>query len=304
MRQDADALLEYIRVHLPQNEPDLPDRTQHGAEEFKSIGRAVPAYSSDRDMYNWGTAVMHLHFGWSRRSIRWPGGQSGGDYCAILRKTSMTDAKVALGDELPPDVKIRSEVPNARTDDGKLSVLIRVVETIDDSEDSGIGPSSQLVRLHPYDECLYCRVHPLDGTPEVIPGFIVVDHELTTRVFSENVLINAGEASEVASILPEDTRIDNMIERTSQVMYEVTDHQGEHRIRLLGDSHSVPEADVFVAVRLTDMDELVRVFFGVPANLTPDLYHVLLSPLDLEPPRRALGHVLSPADGSGCAPWG
>ena len=74
-----------------------------------------------------------------------------------------------------------------------------------------------------------------------------------------------------------------MIQCASEVVYEISEDDGNQRIRLLGDSEPVSDA-LRLSLWLPDLDDLVRVAVGVPLGLTADIYHVVLRPLELEPP--------------------
>ena len=109
-----------------------------------------------------------------------------------------------------------------------------------------------------------------------------MDHELSIGILHPNVYERDRKAS-IAPSMPGNTSHDDMIHRTAQVMYEVSQYDGNHRIRLLGDTNTVP--DLVLLVRQPDTFEPVRLAASVALGSAIDVYHVLLCPLDFEPPR-------------------
>ena len=142
------------------------------------------------------------------------------------------------------------------------------------------------VRLQAYDECPSLRVQPFDCGLKVLPQIGIIDHEVSSFVLSEDVLKQDWEARTLSALFG-DTGDNNKVKCTSQVMYEITEHDGDNGVRLLSDMEATP--DLFLAIRQPDAGKLVRVAFCVPHGFLIDVYHVLLSPLELEPP---VVHVL------------
>jgi len=252
------------------------------------VGGFIPSFVGYLDRYFYGTAEMHLHIGWldrrpigimntSRKFIR--------DYCIVLRNFCSCSQEFLAFNRLGKTTnnRINSKILPSTTNSEKLTVLVCVFETTEDTEGIVRGESEihRLIRLQRYDECPSLRMQTIEGMPNVFPQAVILDHELSVFTLSENILIQDWK-TRMLSALSGNTSKDNIIECTSQVMYEITEHNGNHRVRLLSDMETKP--DFIMAVRQPEADKLVRIAVCVPSGFLLDVYHVLLSTLKLEPP--------------------
>lgn len=276
------------RLQTLKNAPHVRECSGHDGIESEVIGRLIPSYPGYLDQYLSGAGEMHLHIGWlDRRAIikmmdsvkvdiiR--------DYCIILQKilTNSQQSSPWDGYRQIPNGKTQSEVLPTTTDGDKLTVLICVFEAADDSQDVEVSVVPKVVRLQAYNECLSVWMQAVDCSLKFRPQFGVIDHELTTFVSSEDILKQDWE-TRIRSALSGGTGDNDIIKCTSQVMYEITEHDGNHGVRLLGNTKASP--DLILAIRQPNACETVRVAACVPHGFLIDVYHVLLSPLELEPP--------------------
>jgi hypothetical protein len=258
----------------------------HNAINQENIGRLITSDPSYLDQYLSGANEMHIHFGWlDRRPVRTGDSIRGeviSNYCVILQKIfPFSQGLVVPEFNVPIHTEVNGKFPPATTNSNKLTMLISVFEAVDDSQDVAVSISPLLVRLQIYDECPSLRVQSFGGGLEIFPCTGILDHELSIFVLSEDVLKQDWK-TRMFSALFRDTTDNNVIKCTSQVMYEITEHDGNHRVRLLSDVEAYP--DCILAIRQPDTFEIVRVAFCVPHGFLVDVYHVLPSPLELEPP--------------------
>jgi len=255
-------------------------RSQHGRTEREVDGVFVPFYPGHLDVYRRGAANFHFHFG-----IRQVGpGKETQDFCVLVKK-------LVPGDRVGRVVATaacysKHAAPEASSNRDNLTMLVRVFETAQDTKDVRAGVT--LVRLRFYDDCEGDVVvpKPSNGVAEFFPPFSVWVTETPIRVSSEDVTVSNRETG-ILSVLWWGTRDDDVIECTAEVMYEVSQYHDKHRVRLLEDQFVAPSGlpSVALSLWLNDMDNLIRVAFGVEIGTTPEFYHVLLRPLELEPPR-------------------
>ena len=261
-----------------------------GIEQVKHR-RLIPLYSSYLDQYFSGNAEMHLHIGWfDKRPIGMAntaevGRENKGDYCIIFKKLSVGVQGMTIRNGYGEATwnKTEGAVLSATADGNKLTVLICVFKAANISQtyQIDIDKVSKLIRLQSYNDCPSLRVDVLDSGIKAFHPVGIIDHKITTLVFGEDVFKDDWEASVISSLFG-DTSDNDIVECTSQVMYEITEHNGNHRIRLLSDTESAP--DFILAVRQPDTSELVRIAVCVPSSFLLDVYHVLLCPLVFEPP--------------------
>ena len=283
MRRDANAAKHHLfrrkALHDLEGTSDFLEGAHHGRREGEIKGALLPIYPDYLDMYNCGAAVLHGHFRWFWESRLPPlVGECPADYCVILRKFIGAETMLQ-SPRLTSDGSVSEQVFDTATSGRQCTVLIQVVEPADNAEHRAIGLVSQVVGLRFYNECPQTRIN---ASFEVLPGLIVVDHELTVSTLRKGVNKGDREAGRITLIAAGDQSDHDMIQCASQVVYEVSEHKGKDRIRLLGDAHPVP--DIILVIRLADAGKLVRVQAGVPVGLSFDVYHVLLSTLELEPP--------------------
>ena len=282
MKREVHEWLDGEWFEQPKHPSDISHCSQY-SERQGEIGQGlVPSQPSHLDMYDSGAAVLHIHFAWFGAAIPPRGGQLPADYRVVLRKLIVGEGMMRQFPGVASDRDIGNEIPHTATHGDKSTVLIRVIESADDAEYPAVGFRSSVIRLRLYNDCPSAWVQPTDGALEVFPHLGIVYHELAISVFRENVMEEDREAGAVA-LFSRYGCDDNVIECASEVVYEIPEDQSDPRVRLLRDSGSV--ANVIMAIRPPDADKLVRVAFGIPPGLGMDIYHVLLSPLDLEPPR-------------------
>ncbi len=273
------------------NSTDFKESNAHEVINQGIRRRLVPAYSGYLDQYLSGDAEMHLHIGWSDRrpieKLNLPNVGRGDkrDYCIVLEKLSTNIQGAMVFNRLTETThsKAKSAILSRTTNRNKLTVLISVFETTNLSETYriDIDKASKLIRLQLYDDCSSLRVQSLGSGLKVFPQLGILDHELTIFVLGEDVLKNDWK-TRMFSALFWDTGDNNIIKCTSQVMYEITEHNGNHRIRLLSDMEASP--DFILSIRHPDRDGCVRLAACVPHGFFLDVYHVLLCPLVFEPP--------------------
>jgi hypothetical protein len=273
------------------NSTDFKESNTHEVINQGIRKRLVPTYSGYLDQYLSGDAEMHLHIGWAdgrpieKLNLPKVGRGDKRDYCIILKKVSPSRQGLFIPNRFSQTTHGKAKdtllSPTAKGD--KLTVLISVFETTNLSEAYriDIDKTSKLIWLQLYDDCSSLRVQSLDSGLKVFPQTGILDHELTIFVFSEDVLKNDWK-TRVFSALFWDTSDNDVIQCTSQVMYEITEHDGNHGVRLLSDTEATP--DFILAIRSPDASETVRLAACIPPGFFLDAYHVLLRPLVFEPP--------------------
>ena len=279
---------------LLENSLHLIEGTIHKGIEQEEQRRLIPLRSSYIDQYLSGSAEMHLHIGWfDKRPTGMAntveiGRKNKWDWCIILQKFIPSCQGLVISNRFSETTygKAKDTVLSPTAEGDKLTVLISVFQAIDDSQSDDIGVNllpkkTEVVRLQAYDDCSSLRVQSLGSGLKVFPQLGILDHELTIFVLSKDVLKQDWE-TRLTSALFRDTGDNNIIKCTSQVMYEITEHNGNYGVRLLGDAEVTP--DFILAIRQPDASKTVRIAACVPHGFFIDVYHVLLSPLKLEPP--------------------
>ncbi len=275
------------KVQFRENSPHIGKCHIHDGIEQEIVRGLIPSYPSYLDQYLGGAGEMHLHVGWlDKRPIGMEnsvGREVIWDYCIVLKKllTSGQEPMPLKRFSEATHGKVNGKVLPATTDGNKLTVLISIFKATDDSQDVAMGIGSMMVRLKPYDECPSLRLQPFGGGLNAPPQLDILDHELSIFVLSEDVLKQDWE-TRLRSALFRDTGDNNIIKCTSQVVYEITEHDGNHGVRLLSNMESIP--DFLLAIRQPNTCETVRIAACVPHGFLLDLYHVLLSTPKLEPP--------------------
>jgi hypothetical protein len=280
------------KLQFLKNASYFKHHTIHEGIEQEIIGRLIPSYLGHLDQYLSGAGELHLHIGISDKR---PVGMGYPikvnvirDYCVIFKKLLTCGQKFFQLNRhgKATHIKTNNKVLSSATEGDKLAVLISVSQTAEDSQSDDIGVNllpkkTKVVRLQRYDECPSLRVQSFGGSLKILPQLGILDHELTIFVLSEDVLKQDGEAR-ILSALFRDASDDNIIKCSSQVMYEIAEHDSNHGVRLLRDTETTP--DLLLAVRQPDTSEIVRLAFCVPHGCLIDVLHVLFSPLNLEPP--------------------
>ncbi len=262
------------RFQLGENAPDFKNSIPHEGVKQVHTRLLVPSEPGYLDEYLNGSGGVE----------NWGNGAEGvRDYCIVLKKTgSICQQSINLNGRRKTaygcgDNKVLSS-PNKKD---KLTVLISVFESADDSECDIVGKLPELVRLQRYDECPSLRVQALNGGLTMFPSAGVFDHELSIFSLGEDVTGQDWE-TRIIPVLFGQAADKDIIQCTSQVMYEVSEHEGNHGIRLLSNAETTP--DFILAVRGPDASETVRIAAGVPHGFLLDIYHVLLCAPEFEPP--------------------
>lgn len=284
MRRDANAnLSDGERLQLPEDKSNRAKRHSHEPIELELARRFVTPTISNLDRYRRGSAELHVHFG-----IRSEGhGNLELDFCAVSKKLIWPQPCGTAHDSLTRCGNDDHGLFQARADRNEFTMLISVLQATDDVQDVLVGTMRQLIRLRTYDECLGLQWKSSDGSQETFPSFRVTNDVSSLGIPGPQILRGDWEPSILALAARTSSGHDDMIECASQVVYEVAQHDGNHRIRLLNDVESV-SLDVVIALWLPDGDGPVRVGASVPLGFTTDVYHVVLRPLELEPP--GVGH--------------
>lgn len=242
----------------------------------------VPSSASYADMYRCGAAELHIHVG--RGS-----GVVGGNlpvYCGTIR-INHVEGRVVDPNTHPVD-SYSPHVRNTAEDNDQLSMLVGVFKATDDSQEFLVNQGA-LIGLRDYDRCHSAWLQPTNGPLEIIAALVVLNHEVSVLIGGPKVIVRNGIVS-ILSLSARHVGNHDMVERTSEIVHEVPYHDGEHGVGLLSNANRIP--DLMMAVGEPDSNELVRVGFRVGASQVVDVYHVLLSALDLEPP--GISHVDSP----------
>ena len=276
------------RLHEAQKVPHVGDLTKHGGVEAKIKGRLIPSYPSYLDRYYSGALAMHLHFG-----LRGPSDGGREDdllLCAILHVVTL-DGRVALVDEHVIDPCEEHSSLNAASNGNKLTMLIGVFETAYDAEGVSVAfVQRHVVRLKSINDCPGTIGESADGNSVFFPRFAVANEILAVRALFPDVFQGDGH-TRALPLLRWNGSDNDMVECAAKVVYEVTQDYGDHRIRLLSDLQAV-EPSVRMALRLPpDGDNLIRVTVGVEPSIALDFHHVMLCPLDLEPPTLMMHEV-------------
>ena len=277
-----------IRFEDSEDLSHLTHTVEHGQAKREIRGGLIRSYPSYFDEYLGCSGELHIHFRLvencaitHREILR----KHEADYCVVLSKFSVgVDSEVCEGSGAndAPEGKYSGDILDPTTDYDKVSMLICVFETADDSEDVAIRFGPQTIRLRLYNTCPSFRSQPFDGTLKVVSPLGVIDHEIAVIVRSEDILKqNWKTGTLLASAW--NTGDDDVVQCTTKVMYEITEHYGNHGIRLLDDTHAV--VDMTLGIRQPDTSKLIRMAACVPPGFSIDVYHVLLGTLDLEPPR-------------------
>lgn len=155
----------------------------------------------------------------------------------------------------------------------KTSMLIQVFETAQQSESMVALPSE--IRLSVYHDDMCVVGQSRDGAPILFGDSGVW--------VSEGVSVADGKRGDFRAVPWWDTREENVIERSAEVMYEIADNHGAIRVQRLHDQSVSPE--LVASLWFSDTNDLIRVALRIDARYAPKFCHVLLCPLELEPPR-------------------
>lgn len=161
-------------------------------------------------------------------------------------------------------------------------MFIRVFEPAENAERIGEGSRALLVRLRHIDDCRNTWVNASDGRGEVFPPFLVSDEQAPARITSPDVISDDGVTG-VLPFLRWGAGNDDVVERAAEVVYEVPEYDSHHGVRLLRE-HELVTPDLTMSLRWGNADNVVRLGLGVGAGHHAEIRHVLLSPLDFEPP--------------------
>lgn len=153
------------RLQEPQHSPYVSDGIQHGQPEWKIGGRLIRCNSSYFDEYLSRTGQLHGHFRWlNSRAIRHGEISRHLDayYCAVLSKFILkTEFCEGSRGSDAPEGNHRGNTLDTAADSDKLSMLICIFETADDSEVVAIRFAPQMIRMRPYDTFPSFRLRPL-----------------------------------------------------------------------------------------------------------------------------------------------
>ena len=287
MRRDANAgpSPNDERLQLSKDEPNRGQRSCHGSIEVELARWFVSLTMSNLDRYRCSSAELHLHFGIGGDRHR----NLDLDFCAVSKELIWPQARRRAHNSLitGSDDDLRPFQAGANCDE--FTMLISVLQTADNRQDTAVSEMRQLIRLRTYDECLRLRWKAPDGSQETFPSFLITDDISFLGVPGPQVLRGDREPGILPFAAGTRSGYDHVIECASQVVYEVAQHDGDHWIRLLNDVQPV-SLDVVIALWLPDGHSPIRVAIGVSPGFTADIYHVLLRPLDLEPP--GVSHVV------------
>ena len=78
----------------------ISDGREHSVGEMEIIGRLVTAYTTHLNMYDSGTAVLHVHFGWFDNRKHVIGGNET-SYCAVFKKVTREHELLAGNTDIP-----------------------------------------------------------------------------------------------------------------------------------------------------------------------------------------------------------
>ena len=272
-----------------ENFTNIKEGDRHKVINQDVIGGLIPSYLGYLDRYLNGTTEMHLHVGWlDRRPIgitNAPKRKWIRDYCIVFEKlcpSSQETLRLKRFSETTHG-KVNSKVLPTTTYGDNLTVLICGFETAENTKSIVRRKPMfhRLIRLQRYDECPSLWMQTFDGGLNAFPQVGILDHELSVFTLGENILIQDWETRLLAALFG-NTGNDDVIKCTSQVMYEITEHNGNHGVRLLGNAETIP--DFILAIRQPDASVTVRIAACVPSGFLLDVYHVLLGTPKLEPP--------------------
>ena len=281
MRRDASAKLfaNGIGLDQPKQKSNGGQCLSHRSVELELARWLVTPTMSNFDRYRRGSAELHLHFG--IRSERHRNGET--DFCAVSNEFIWPEV-CGGADEGPVSRSDDDGRPSqTSTDCNEFTMLISILQAADDGQDALLRPVRQLIRLRTYDDCLGLRWKSVDGSQETFPSFRVTEDIPSVGVPGPQILCGDWESSICALASRMGSGYNDMIECTSQVVYEVTEHDGDHRIRLLNDIKPV-SVDAVIAVWLPDGDGSIGAAVRVAPGFSADIYHMVLRPLELEPP--------------------
>lgn len=245
------------------------------------VGGLISAGSTYLDQYLYGASELHIHFGWmdKREHLR---GNDVAEHCIVLKKVLPCSQDVGQlnWSRKVGNTETSPEISPTTADGDNFTVLVSVFEATNDSQYGTMGIGSHIVRLQPYHECPSLWTQPLKAGFQVLP-FGVAEHEVSVCILSKDVLKKDWE-TRLIPMLSWGTSNNEPIKCTTQVMYEISQHDGNHRVRLLRNVEATP--DCIIAIKEPDTVASVRMAFCVPHGFLIDVYHVLLCPLNLEIP--------------------
>ena len=240
----------------------------------------IPADPTNLDRYYRSAADLHIHFEIERRGIKL-------DYCAVLRKV-VAGQTVGESIDISSNIELEDWIVQTVAYDDELSVLIGVFEAVDDADPGCLNvPTS--VWLRPYDDCLSRSGQSPDAPLKSIPSVRVWIKELPKPISRSGINIGNWIGS-MLPLLARRASHDNVIERTTQVVDELTQDDGDKRVGIIHDKSIEP---LVIVLGLPYWDQVVRVAFLVGSQQSLDFHHVMLCPLDLEPPRITTSHEVS-----------
>mgnify|MGYP001564783847 CR=1 FL=1 len=270
-------------LQSPKNPPDIADSVEHAISEPDVSRFLIPSESTGLEVGDGGALEMHVHFRWlNNRAVKGIPAEFPDNYCAVFHKFVSLDRNSRVQTHtLPTKQRSSGEVLYSTAKDNQVTVLVRVVQTAQDSNAITKGILPIFVGLRLFDDCPSTLVNIPDGSFKVLPSLFVLDHEVSVLVNRPDIFVHNGEAGRIA-MLNWYAGDNNMVERGSKVVYEVTKNDGQHRVRLARGFDLTP--DFALVVGLPNADKLVRITAYVRPDYTVEVYHVLLSPLDFEPP--------------------
>jgi len=270
---------------------DTAQCQKHGSAESEVGGWLIPSNPSYFDKYcSSPTGELHVHFRWvDNRPIGSQLRNFEADYCVILGKVTASEANDCARDSLTFNKEVDTKMFDSSTNCNKPTMLIGVFEATDNANGVSMYVSPKVIRLRLYDDCDRTLWQPLDGGGKSISCLGVIDYEAFIRISLPNVSKLDWETSAFFSLFGNASNND-MVKCTSQVVYEVTEHDGNHRVRMFSDLHTVP--DLTLAIWEPHTSEFVRLSASVVSGCSIDFYHVLLGTLDLEPP--GINHRVHP----------
>ena len=125
-------------------------------------------------------------------------------------------------------------------------MFISVFQATDDTQGIIINIRGELVRLYLYEECSSLWVQSLNCTLSSFSQIGIIDHELSIFILSEDVIKQNGETRIISAFLG-DAGNDNIIKCSTKIVYEITEHDSNHWVRLLGDMKAT--LDLLMVIR-------------------------------------------------------
>ena len=263
-------------IHRPQNEPDCAERYQHGLREVNFEQPWMPWYPSPLYDYRRGAATFHVHF--ALRQGTPSGAGEGIDLCATIEKVLTVESERAVRATSDEDADRAAQ--GGKRPDGLL-VLVDVFESAEDSDDMSV-PALTSVRLRVYDDCLQEEGQAANGIVKAFPRIIVGEYEIPPAGLKQ--VAGLDWETRAVPIFWQRVGYHDVIECAAKVVYEVAQHHDEHRVKVVHRKPIAPPT-ALLSVWLSDTTDAVRLAFGVSPDCVPDLYHVALRTLELEPPR-------------------